>query len=103
MGPKGSSSEGGSGRASAISSSSSFSWEASSGLCTLTDVGENLGPAVQRFGLAGCMSSFCSPLPGGSFVIGEVAEFGVWASVLVIGFIGLIDVFVLLPWLIVVC
>ena len=36
-------------------------------------------------------------------MIGEVAEFGVWASVLVIGFIGLIDVFVLLPWLIVVC
>ena len=46
---------------------------------------------------------FCFPFLGGSFVIDEVVEFGVWASVLVVGFIGLIVVFVLLPWLIVVC
>ena len=104
MGPRGSSSEGGSGRASASSSSisSSFSWEAGSGLCTLTGVRENLGPADQRFGLAACISLFCFPLQAGSFLTGEVAEFGVWALVLLIGFVGLVDV-VLLPWLVVAC
>ena len=36
-------------------------------------------------------------------MIGEVAEFGVWAPVPEIGFIDLIGIVVLLPWLIVVC
>ena len=69
----------------------------------LTNAGENLGPAILRFGLAACVPLFCSPFPEGFFVVSEVAEFGVWASVPEIGFIDLIGIVVLLPWLIVVC
>ena len=103
IGPKGSSSEGGSGRARCSSSSRSLSWEISSGLCTLTNIGEKLGPAVLRFALAACVPLFCSPSPEGFFLVGAAAEFGVWASVPEIGFIDLIGIVVLLPWLIVVC
>ena len=68
-----------------------------------SNAGEKLGPEILRFGLAACVPLFCSPSPEGFFLIGEAAEFGVWASLPEIGFIGLIGVIVLLPWLIVVC
>ena len=77
--------------------------EISSGLCTLTNAGEKLGPAIPRFGLAACVPLFCFLSPEGFFLIGEAAEFGVWASLPEIGFIDLMGIVVLLPWLIVVC